>query len=86
MIELELSEMEGEYFMVNVNPLEYDWQEKQTHPPSVSPWKEMVKWCQEKFGYPDPWGEENISWKYMGPKFFFTKEESRTLFLIRWSQ
>ena len=38
-------------------------------------WSEMHQWCQQQFG-------DRYTW--FGHRFFFTNEQDRLLFLLRW--
>ena len=47
---------------------------------------EQIEWCRQTFGDEDIWGELPVTgWKRMRNKFFFTTEDQRTLFALRWS-
>jgi hypothetical protein len=47
---------------------------------------EQIEWCRVTYGSEDFWGEPVVNgWKRMRNKFYFTKEDMRSLFILRWS-
>jgi hypothetical protein len=46
---------------------------------------EIDQWCNDSFGEQDVWGQNPVSgWKRMRHKYFFTKEDMCSMFMIRW--
>ena len=47
---------------------------------------EITAWLVETFGDEDFWGSEPVNgWKRMANKYYFTTEDKRNLFLLRWA-
>ena len=43
------------------------------------------QWCEEIFGPQDIWGGDPITgWKRMYSRYYFTKEEMLSAFILRW--
>lgn len=50
------------------------------------PMKPLEDWCESVFGEQDIWGSEPVSgWKRMRNTFYFTREELRDMFVLRWT-
>ena len=48
-------------------------------------WTELEAWCREMFGPPSSLWDPGIGLWYMNSgRFFFRKEEDRTLFALKW--
>ena len=47
---------------------------------------DLSKWCLQTFGAEDFWGSNPVTgWKRLGNKYYFTKAEMRSVFLLRWT-
>ncbi len=44
---------------------------------------DCYRWCQETFG---ECGNKDGIWFYVASKYYFSREEDRTMFIMRWSK
>jgi hypothetical protein len=54
---------------------------------NIHSWQQMIEWCVETFG---PTPEDGVwtpgaRWYSNNAKFWFRKEQDRTMFVLRWS-
>lgn len=72
----------GEYFIASLDEADL---------PKDDPWYRddfcgADAWCTDRFGPQDLWGEPPVTgWKRMRNKYFFTKEDQLTFFVLYWS-
>ena len=51
----------------------------------VKQFPDIDQWCTDSFGEEDIWGEEPVNgWKRMRNKYFFTKEDMCSMFMLKW--